>query len=511
MWFVTRLASYPSRDRKRAERIERLETETELMIIASQFSHVQPASKRILMIAAAFPPTGGPGVQRTAKFAKHLPQFGWQPVVWTIDRLEEYPSDVSLANELSVQVKVHRQPSRLVTHWAQRLAKTLRDRSPTSRAAKAIGWRLERWTQRHVFPDKYAAWTRKSVVPLCRLTRECHVDAIYSTFSPASNHWLALKIKRITGLPWIADFRDLWMDDYRYGGSSDRLQRAHRRLEQEVLEVADAVVGVTTSQTELLASHVTNASHKFHTITNGFDPIDFDPLPSIERTRGKRFVLAYVGRLDTLRAPPALIEGIRRFIQCDASWAHRFVFRVIGHVGDDTASRIQATGVDFEFEPYKNHREAVRAMHAADALLVTVPDGRNAASTIPAKSFEYLATSRPILHVGPTNGECARLIQACDAGMATSFDSAEVMEALSCLFDSWLSGSPIPGCNPARLAAFERAELTRRLAHLLDEVTRHRGPILKQASRPKEGRRSTRCVMPSDEPSQPTYTTEAIV
>ena len=40
--------------------------------------------KRVLMIAFHFPPlAGSSGIQRTLRFARHLPQFGWEPLVLT--------------------------------------------------------------------------------------------------------------------------------------------------------------------------------------------------------------------------------------------------------------------------------------------------------------------------------------------------------------------------------------------------------------------------------------------
>ncbi len=89
-------------------------------------------------------------------------------------------------------------------------------RAAASQVARAIDWRLLSWLASAPFPDDCAAWARRSVRPLMLMVEGDGIELLYSTYSPASNHLLALGLKRRTGLPWVADFRDLWTDDYRY-------------------------------------------------------------------------------------------------------------------------------------------------------------------------------------------------------------------------------------------------------------------------------------------------------
>ncbi|MBU0716927.1 MAG: glycosyltransferase, partial [Planctomycetes bacterium] len=232
--------------------------------------------RRVLMIAAAFPPTGGPGVQRSAKFAKYLPRFGWQPIVWTVDRLADLPQDDSLLTDLPSDIQVLRLPDRGLGQTARRsLRRTARRGGLLSKVAQAAEWRLAARADRNSYPDDCAGWARNSLGPICQLVRDEGIDVIYSTFSPASDHVLAMAVKQETGLPWVADFRDLWTDDYRYPVDDANRRAADRQLEQEILEQADAVIGVSARQTEILASRVPDPGRKFVTITNGFDPDDF--------------------------------------------------------------------------------------------------------------------------------------------------------------------------------------------------------------------------------------------
>lgn len=430
--------------------------------------------RNVLMIAAAFPPTGGSGVQRTAKFAKYLPKFGWNPTLWTIDGLEGMPRDETLLNDLPPEVTILANRWTRPMHGVRSAVARLAEREGlASTLGQAARWRLgSRLAEKEsrLEPDHYISWAEASVDPLLRLIESGEFDAIYSTFSPASNHWLGLALKRKTGLPWIADFRDLWTDDYRYTETSVGRRRGHRNLEQEILEAADFVVGVSKTQTSILSNHVPAQRWKFVTITNGFDPDDFvvkNPASSTSSAR-HRFVLSHVGRFDQWRTGDTWFGGVAEFVQRLGPSRNRFELRIVGHADQRTRSKMLATGARCSFVDYLPHGEAVREMTTADALLLCVPSGPNAESVIPAKLFEYLAARRPVLVVGPADGEPARIVQSCGAGLVAPLDERKIANALCDLYDAWSAGRDLSGCSADQLQPFDRVVLTRRLASILD-------------------------------------------
>ena len=427
--------------------------------------------RRVLMVAAAFPPTGGPGVQRTAKFAKYLPGLGWDPMVWTLEAMDDLPQDPTLLNELPPVVRIHRYGYGSPARSARRLLQGATDGSGLlSRFARAVDWRLGARLARHDQVDDCVAWARASVGPVCELIAEERIQAVYSTFSPASNHLLALSIKEETKLPWVADFRDLWTDDYRYSETGEKRHVAHRRLEDEILEAADAVIGVSERQTEILAGHVPSARHKFVTVTNGFDPADFSAVHAEQSATDRPFVLSPVGRFDHWRPPEAWFAGLEEFVDNLADQRDQFELRIVGHADTSTRARIAGTGVRHTFTGYVSHDQAVAEMRSANALLLSVPEGPNADSVIPAKLFEYFAAGRPILVVGPADGEAERLVRSCAAGLTANFDAEAITDALARLVIAWHVGRPVRGCPVAGLAPFSREHLTRKLASVLNRV-----------------------------------------
>lgn len=409
-------------------------------------------------------------MQRSVKFAKYLPDFGWMPTVWATEHIGDLPHDSTLLDGLPETVEIHR--------WRPRYGGCTRRRVQyghnanqgfSSRLVDAFDRRLRNTRRSSSLPDDHASWARASVDPLCRLIEKKRIDVIYSTFSPASNHLLGLTLRRKTGLPWVADFRDLWTDDYRYHEESGKRRQAHHDLEKEILETADAVIGVTERQTAILAAHVPSQQDKFSTITNGYDPNDF----AVKHTPLKKetFVLAHVGRFDRWRTSEALFEGLARFVKGLGAQRDRFILRAVGHVGGHLHDDAHATQARCEFTGYASHSRAVGEMCSADALLLGVPDGPNADSVIPAKLFEYLASGRPILVVGPEGGECERIVRDTGAGLAVTFEPDTIAEALGTMFLVWQSGKEMAGCPHDRLAPFNRVDLTGRLASVFDELS----------------------------------------
>jgi len=440
--------------------------------------------RKALVIAYAFPPTGGSGVQRPAKFVKYLPDFGWEPVVWTVDSAEGFPRDPTLGDDLPPNTPIYfgrggggiRAVRRTLRGWIDPAQSQRRGlQSAASRLAMGLDWRLENWMAARSFPDDCAGWARRSLRPLMDVVAGEEIDIIFSTFSPASSHLLAMEIKRRTRLPWVSDFRDLWTDDCRYHEPSAHRRAAHRRLEQEILETADVVVGVTPRQTEILSDHVPDRRAKFVTITNGFDPDDFEVASRRSLRSDDRFTLTYVGRFDLTRTRVELFDALKSFADSLGTDCRRFRFLIVGPANRKIREHVAETGVEAEFVEFVPHAEAVRHMIDADALLLTSPDGPRAESVIRAKVFEYLAASRPILSVGPTDGEAQRIVASCDAGLCVPFDSSEIRTALRCLFDSWRSGKPRTGCRSARLAPYSRIELTKKLAEQFDQLIGSRG------------------------------------
>ena len=439
--------------------------------------------RRVLMITCAFPPTGGAGVQRTLKFAKHLRNHGWTPIVWSAPTLPHLPLDHSMCDELPSEVEHLTGPTLdPVARSAKMFAPLIRRLSGLPRlASKAhgVGWRLgmtgRKWLDLAV-PDAQLFWALRSHHRLRRVIRTRGISAIFSSYSPASNHLLASWLKRSTGVPWIADFRDLWTDDQRYRAGSRLRSALDHRLERRFLREADAVTATTTVQRDRLADKVPDQREKFRVITNGVDFEDIDRATKLatHRDANKRrdtFRLVFAGQFQSTSVTEDYFGGIGRFLAGDARRAERFELRIVGQVSEDLRSAARRHGVNLTTTGYQPHIEAIREMMDADMLLIPVPLGTNADWCVPAKTYEYLATGRPILVVGPEHSMLSRLVTNMQGTTATACRVDAIAATLQEIWVRWQRGGLRTRADRGALAPFDRNALAGRLADLLDEVT----------------------------------------
>ncbi len=437
---------------------------------------VQHKPRRVLMISWAFPPAGGSGVQRSTKFAKYLPCFGWKPIVWTADRILDLPRDDSLLTDLPQGTDVRRghypDPLNSLCRWMKR--------APSNKQGglrSAANWRIERilvGLRNRLVPDPAVFWALGSYLACRRIIRNERVDVIYSTFSPPSNHLLGWMLKQSTGLPWVADFRDVWTTDYCYPEYGSMRKWIDRKLEKAFLEKADAVIGVTDKQSQEFCEIVPEHAAKIFTITNGADAADFahlDHPTARQQLHGPdtRFVLGYVGWFLHNRLCDGLLEGLSKFCRWVQNDTHEFEFRIVGTLSRDMQRILSSHGIDATATGYLPHTEAIRHTVSVDALLLPTPPGDAGDKTTGGKTFEYLISGRPILVVGPSqHGEGASLVRNCHAGVCVASSEDNVFIALKDLWEKWKSGKLPEGCTRERFAPYTRRNITARLATVLD-------------------------------------------
>ena len=370
--------------------------------------------KRVLIITYYWPPNGGAGVYRWLKMSKYLPECGWQPVVYTPKDPEVVADDPELLKQVRAEVEVVKRP---ITEPFS-LYKRFTGRAQHEKVQTAFlseqgrgGWKedLALWVRSNFFiPDARVWWVKPSVRYLKAYLRDHPVDAIISTGPPHSMHLIAMALKKATGLPWVADFRDPWtgIDFYGQLSLTKWADRRHHRLEREVLTTADRVVTVSWSWAKDL--EVLGAK-EVEVITNGFDRDDVpkDPLPLDER-----FSLVHVGSMSATRDLPGLWKALAAIAADDPVFRERFVLRFVGPVDHNVVESATAAGLGAHIERLGrlSHAEAMRQMQRARVLLLPINDTPNSAGILPGKLYEYLSVGRPILAVGPRDGDVARVL-----------------------------------------------------------------------------------------------------
>jgi hypothetical protein len=431
----------------------------------------------MILIAYHFPPEGGAGVQRSAKLARFLPECGWQPVVITrsaapADRWS--PRDHTLDDELPDEVLVKR--------------------VETSAPAFSRGWRkrAERWLR---MESPFATWWRESAVRLGEAHAE-GVAVIYASMAPWQSGEAAALLAERMRLPWVADLRDPWALDEMMVYPS----RFHRRLERarmtRVLGTASAIVMNTPEAALRLQETFPRLRDKsVLTIPNGFDASDFAEAPP-PRTDG-RFRIVHTGYLHTsLGQQMRRGRAVRRLLGGEVpgvdiiTRSHVFLLRALERAfsrdpGLRDTVRVQLAGVlsdgdlaaaqsdVVEVLGYLPHEATVELMRTADLLFLpmqNLPPGVRA-TIVPGKTYEYLASGRPILAAVPDGDARDLLAEAGTASLCRPDDVDAIERIVVEQVARWASGVQPPEPDPLVLERYERRRLTAQLASVLDAVS----------------------------------------
>lgn len=408
------------------------------------------AERRVLMIAYHFPPLkGSSGILRTLHFVRDLPRFGWQPAVLSAHpRAYEACSEELLA-EVPAQVPVSR-------------AFALDARRHLSLWRRYPGW-LAR-------PDRWTSWLLGAIPRGWLLIRRLRPAVLWSTYPIPSAHLIGYWLARLSGLPWVADFRDPMAHD---GYPEDApTWQSFLRTEQRVFARADLAVFATPGAAALYRARYPAAAARIHVVENGYDEASFADLGQPEPTpllAGKRVLLHSGIVYPAWRNPEALFAALHSLLDSQPELAQRCVLRFRAPVHDAFIATLRARyGLQEQVEilPALPYRAALAEMLRADGLLLLQSADCNA--QIPAKFYEYLRAGRPICALTDPAGDTASAMRA--AGLpyiAALDDAAQIAITLQDFLRSMDAGTA-PVAKPEVISAAARSERARELAQLLD-------------------------------------------
>ncbi|MBC7187177.1 MAG: glycosyltransferase family 4 protein [Calditrichaeota bacterium] len=446
----------------------------------------------MLVVTYYFPPSGGAGVQRSLKFVKYLPSCGWQPVVLTA-RHADYPAyDPTLQAEVPPEARVFR--TRIVEPY--RLYRRLTGKRPDEaldiasltrdeRQRRAFKERLAEAVRAWLFiPDARVGWLPFAVYGGVRVARQEQVAVIYSSAPPYTCHLIGLCLKLLTGLPWVADFRDSWVG-WLSAAQRPLLPRAvDCFLEHQVLARADAILGVSRGVAEDLASrHAKLYDNRWHILPNGYDGADYEGLTPLPRP--DRLIVTYTGSLYGHRNPEALLRAVKSLIAEQPVLRERLLLRFVGRTGgfiEEMLRDPELAGV-VEVVPYVPHGESLRFLLSSDMLLLIIDDAPANKGIITGKLYEYIGARKPILALAP-EGEAAALVQRLRVGtVVPPNDEQAIRRAIELAHERWREGRlHLAKVDEAGVASLDRRHLTKELAGVLEAVVTGQVPRPAQAT-----------------------------
>jgi len=412
-------------------------------------------------------------VHRWLKFVKYLRRFGWEPIVYTPENPEPPLLDPSLENDIPQGLTVLKtriwEPYSLYKKFVGRppdkgfQAGFLSEQKVPKRKQD-----LSVWIRGNFFiPDARKYWIRPSVKYLSAYLKEVPVQVVVTTGPPHSLHLIGLKLKQKLNIPWVADFRDPWtgIDFYSRLKLTRAADRKHHRLEQQVIMQADAVITVSHGMKIDFRKYRQNG---IHVITNGYDPED---IPSVPVEPAGDFLITHLGSVNADRNPHAFWKAVSESLQENEPFKKHLRIRFIGKTDVTVRASILEHGLEnyVELCPPVPHEQVFTLLKQSRLLFLPVNRTPNAASILTGKLYEYLAAGRPVLGIGPEDGEMARILEETGAGRVCHWDSPDRIKSfLEEIFEKYLAGqSP---SIPVNTENYSRVELTRNLAKILDQT-----------------------------------------
>ena len=418
---------------------------------------------KVLIITYYWPPSGGAGVQRWLKFSKYLPEFGWDPVILTVDPgYAAYPvTDNSLDSDIPSTVEVHN--TQAIDYF--NIYKKDKSKIPTAGFANSredsFKDKIFRFIRGNFFiPDPRRGWNKFAFKKACELIDAKGINHVITTSPPHSTQLIGLKIKKkFPHIKWIADLRDPWTDIYYYKHFYPTFisRKIDLCLERKVLVKADRLVTVGPSLKSLFSQKSKGIEDKTTVVTNGYDSDDFTGLHS---SIPEIFTISYIGTLSNDYPIDGFLNALKMIGQDGKNFKFRFIGTVSSHkkIIISSSPYCQTT----EFVDNVKHNIAIRYMLESSLLLLIIPDHPSSKSIITGKLFEYLATGKPVICLGPKDGDAARILSDTDHGKTFSYmDSEGIRKYLSNIMsDTSLSEKKPP-------IIYSRRELTRNIAGLI--------------------------------------------
>ncbi len=383
-------------------------------------------NKKVLIITYYWPPSGGAGVQRWLKFAKYLPEYGWEPIILTVNPEQaSYPQhDPSFLKECENITTVRTNTFELYSLYTSlKKNKEIPYGGFSNEQEPNLVQKAARFARGNFFiPDPRKGWNKYAIAKAKEIIKEHDIEVVISTSPPHSTQLIGLAIKKaFPSIKWIADLRDPWTDIYFYNKffQTKIAQKIDRSYEKAVATNANVItLGVSYSIKNILKNRY--PSSNIEVLTNGYDSTDFDKIDKTTISKNKEIV--YTGTLTT-DYPLKEIIGI-------AKKCREIKFRFIGSTPSEFRNLIEKEGLkdNFIFEKTIPHDKIIKRMVEAGILLLLIPQVIKNEGILTGKIFEYLGSQAPILAIGPVGGDVEKIIEETESGKYFTYDSINNIE-----------------------------------------------------------------------------------
>jgi hypothetical protein len=424
------------------------------------------SKKKVLIITYYWPPSGGSGVQRWLKFSKYLRDFNIEPIIYTVDN-PSYPiKDTSLESEIPLDLEVLKQPIFEPNYFLSIFGNNKKKESAgfLNPNPTLLGRFFQYVRANYFIPDARKFWIKPSVKFLSNYLKNNEIDVVITTGPPHSMHIIGLVLRDKFKIKWISDFRDPWteIDYFQQLPLTKKANKKHHQLEQEVLEKSDMVIVVGETMKKKFLKH----NHNIEVLTNGFDSYE----NSLTIELDSNFSITHVGSMNTDRNPTILWEVLYEISSENIDFKNNLRIKFIGKIDDTVIQDIQVFNPkNIVRIPYLDHKEVRKYQASSQVLLLSINHVPSAKGIITGKIFEYLQAKRPILCIGPEDGDAAAILKKTNAGNIVGFNNKiELKAAVLKLYKDFKEEKLF--VKSINVEQFHRKNITRQLAQVIKKV-----------------------------------------
>lgn len=429
--------------------------------------------KKVLFITYYWPPAGGAPINRILKFYQYLHEFGWEPVILTTEGGDFPFEDESLLSEVLPTTKIYRSKGfslhKILKSVSPKSKKNFVPYGFTDDSKSSFMDKISRWVKYNFIPDTRFPWYYSTVRKAIQIIHDEKIDLIFSSSPPQTNHLIARKAARKTGLPWVADFRDPWTDVFWLLNNSIRWKWIHaidKRIEKNTINKMDAVVTVGPSLVAILQR---KTDKKIRLITNGFDEKYFQ---NISYKKNKKFRITYAGSMSKEQNPYGFFDALE-LLKSNVEFYNNVEILFLGNFPGFLHDRVNVSSYKDKtmYSPYTFYTDSLKVINDSELLLMIVPETDDNKCIITSKIFEYIGAKRPVLAFGPVDGDAAIIINEANAGMIVDYpDSKNAAEFILQIFQKW-NNQPEPYVlRKENNEKFSRRNLTKQLADVFNQL-----------------------------------------
>lgn len=442
--------------------------------------------RRLLIVAHAFPPSGGAGVRRVLKMVQHLARGDWDVTVLTPRRGEQfvYPYDPILLAQVPPDVRVVE--TFTPESWVKPGNVPSNSRSspvPHARVSVPSFRSLYRRVYKQLgtlvgIPEAAIMWLPFAVQAGLRVLHQNKPRVIFATAPPYSVLLVATALKKLTGIPLVLELRDAWVvEPARMCHSSIWRRKLETWQEEWCVRSADRVISVTEGVTrdfvERYALFVNPDT--FVTIPNGYDREDFRSVPVMTNVTKDRFQIVHTGTLGNERTPKYFLKAIQIMCQRRPDLRSKLEVVFAGQSGrffdgKHLEEYVQEYGLGdvVRTTGFVSRQESLRYQLAADLLLLlvgVVPAEKSRCYGLSAKVFDYALAGKPVLAIAE-EGATADFVRASGIGEVVSHhDTVGIVASVERALAGQLTYQP----RQDVLATYDYTSLMQRVEALLLE------------------------------------------